>query len=161
MIQAEKIDTLEAFLALSMLLEFESADRLTELALRMRQHGAEQLAELLDELAVNSEKHASEIQELSDGHVLPELATLDLTWEGLEGPETTAYGSVTAQTQVDEMMQIALRNEIRGQDFYTNISLRSPSSKVRKLAAEFAEEENEHVMMLQQRIDSQTNTTNH
>jgi rubrerythrin len=161
MIEAEKIDTLEAFLALSMLLEFESADRLTELALRMRQHEAEELAQLLDELAVNSEKHASEIQELSDGHVLPELATLDLSWEGLEGPETTAYGSVTAQTQVDEMLQIALRNEIRGQDFYANISLRSPSPEVRKLAAEFADEENEHVMMLQQRIDRDNQATRH
>jgi rubrerythrin len=157
MIQAEKIDTLESFLALSMLLEFESADRLTELAIHMREHNATELASLLDELASNSDKHASEIQELSEGHVLPELATLDLTWEGLEGPEVTAYESVTPQTRVNDMLQIALRNEIRGQEFYTRISLRSPDSKVRQLAADFAEEESEHVMLLQQRMDALTN----
>jgi bacterioferritin (cytochrome b1) len=118
----------------------------------MREHQENELASLLDELADNSEKHAADIQQLADGHVLPELATLDLSWEGLEGPETTAYGSVTPQTSIADMLQIALRNEIRGQDFYTQISLRSPDQQVRKLAAEFAAEENEHVMMLQQRI---------
>ncbi len=152
MINARNIDTVEAFLALSMLLEYESADRLQELAVNMREHDATELADLLDKLAGYSELHASEIHELSEGRVLPELATLDVSWEGLEGPETTAYESVTPSMRTLDMLNIALRNEIKGQEFYTDISLNSPSDDVRKLAAEFADEEGEHVMMLQKWI---------
>lgn len=152
MIDPEKIDTVEAFLALSMLLEFESADRLRELALCMREHHAEELAQLLEKLAGYSDLHGSEIQELSEGHVLPDLATMGVSWEGLEGPETTVYESINPDMLPYDVLQIALRNEIKGQDFYTNISLHSPTEAVRKMAAEFANEENEHVSMIQQWI---------
>lgn len=154
MLDSKKIDTVESFLALSMLLEYESADRLRELSIFMRDHDSAEVSELLAKLADYSDQHASEIRELSEGKVLPELATLDLSWEGLEGPETTAYESVNPQMTVDDMLQLALRNEIKGQDFYTEISLQSPSAEVRKLAAEFASEENEHVMLLEQWIAS-------
>jgi len=154
MIDPEKIDTLEALLALSMLLEFESADRLRELSSLMREHHAEELAQLLDKLAGYSDKHASEIQELSEGHVLPDLATMGVSWEGLEGPETTVYESINPKMLPYDVLQIALRNEIKGQDFYTSISLQSPNDEVRKMAAHFADEENEHVMLMQKWIDS-------
>ncbi len=154
MIDPEKIDSVEAFLALSMLLEFESADRLRELSACMREHHAEELAQLLDKLAGYSDKHGAEIQELSDGHVLPDLATMGVSWEGLEGPETTVYELINPDMQPYDVLQIALRNEIKGQDFYTQISLHSPDAEVRKLAADFADEENEHVMLMQQWIDS-------
>jgi rubrerythrin len=153
MIDATKIDSVETFLALSMLLEYESADRLHELASNMREHQADELAGLLTRLAEYSEMHASEIQQLSEGKVLPDLATLDLSWEGLEGPETTAYGSVNPKMSVPDLLEVARRNEIKGQDFYTNISLNSPNEAVRQLAADFANEENEHVAQLQQWID--------
>lgn len=154
MLDVKKIETIESFLALSMLLEYESADRLRELSKFMRNHKATELSELLETLAGYSDQHASEIRELAEGKVLPELATLSLTWEGLEGPETTAYESVTPQMAVDDMLQIALRNEIKGQDFYIDISLNSPNLEVRKLAAEFASEENEHVAKLEAWIAS-------
>jgi rubrerythrin len=154
MFDAKKIDTVEIFLALSMLLEYESADRLRELAKFMLDHQAKELSELLETLAGYSDQHASEIRELSEGKVLPELATLDLIWEGLEGPETTAYGSINAQMTVEDMLQVALRNELKGQDFYIDISLKSPNDAVRKLAAEFASEENDHVVMLEKWIAS-------
>ncbi len=149
MIDTKDIDNVETFLALSLLLEYESADRLRELARLMREHQAN----LLDQLAGYSRKHAEEIHELAEGHVLPELATGDFAWEGLEGPETTAFESITPDMSSEDILRIALRNEIRGQDFYTRISLESPSDEVRKLAAEFAAEENEHVMMLQQWLE--------
>jgi rubrerythrin len=154
MLDSKKIDTVESFLALSMLLEYESADRLRELAIFMKNHDAPDLSGLLETLAGYSDQHASEIRELSEGRVLPELATLEMTWEGLEGPETTAYESVTPQMASQDMLQVALRNEKKGQDFYIDISLNSPNDEVRKLAAEFASEENEHVRKLEQWIAS-------
>lgn len=154
MLDSKKIETVESFLALSMLLEYESADRLRELAKFMKNHKAPELSELLETLAGYSDQHASEIRELSEGRVLPELATLEMSWEGLEGPETTAYESVTPQMALQDMLQVALRNEKKGQDFYIDISLKSPNDEVRKLAAEFASEENEHVRKLEQWIAS-------
>lgn len=155
MIDASKIDSVETFLALSMLLEYESADRLHELARNIREQQAEDLAKLLTRLAEYSEMHASEIQQLSEGKVLPELATLELSWEGLEGPETTAYGSVNPKMSVSDLLEVARRNEIKGQEFYTSISLNAPNEAVRELAADFANEENEHVAMLQKWIDNE------
>ncbi len=155
MIDCKDIDSVETFLALSLLLEYESADRLKELAKAMREQQADALAELLDRLAGYSRKHAEEIHERAEGRVLPELATTDFAWEGPEGPETTAFEAVNAGMSREEMLQVALNNEIRGQEFYTRISLESPNAAVRELAAEFAGEENEHVMLLQQWIDNE------
>ena len=159
MLDSKKIETVESFLSLSMLLEYESADRLRELSKFMFNHQAKELSELLETLAGYSDQHASEIRELAEGKVLPELATLTLSWEGLEGPETTAYESVTPQMAVEDMLQVALRNEIKGQDFYIDISLNSPNEEVRKLAAEFAAEENDHVTKLQSWIASREEKT--
>ena len=156
MIDTKDIDNVETFLALSLLLEYESADRLKELGRMMREQQADRLADLLERLAGYSRKHAEEIHELAEGRVLPELATGDFAWEGLEGPETTAFESVSADMSCDDMLQIALRNEVRGQDFYTHISLESPSEEVRRMAAEFAAEENEHVMLLEQWIETES-----
>ncbi len=152
MIDPKTIDKIEVFLALSMLLEFESADRLRELAICMRNEHAEELTLLLEQLAEFSDVHASEIQELSEGHVLPDLATMGVSWEGLEGPETTVYESISPTMNPYDVLQIALRNEIKGQDFYTSISLNSPNEDVRKMAADFADEENSHVMLIEQWI---------
>lgn len=153
MIDCKQIDSIEAFLALALLLEYESADRLKELSRLMREQQANELAELLMRLSGYSRKHAEEIHELAEGRVLPELASSDAAWEGLEGPETTAFESVNPQMSCEDMLQVALRNEIRGQDFYTRISLESPNEEVRRMAADFAAEENEHVMLLQQWVE--------
>jgi len=159
MIDIRDIDSVENFLALSLLLEYESADRLGELARLMREQQAGQLADLLERLADYSRKHAEDILGRAEGRVLPDLATADFAWEGLEGPETTAFDSVTPEMNRDDMLQIALRNEIRGQDFYTRISLESPDATVREMAAEFAAEENEHVMLLEQWIAAERRKT--
>ena len=153
MIDCKQIDSVETFLALSLLLEYESADRLKELSRLMREQQANELADLLMRLSGYSRKHAEEILELAEGHVLPDLASSDAAWEGLEGPETTAFESVNPQMSCEDMLQVALRNETRGQDFYTRISLESPNEEVRRMAADFAAEENEHVMLLQQWVE--------
>jgi rubrerythrin len=153
MIDCKQIDTVETFLALSLLMEYESADRLKELSAMMRQQQAEALAELLLRLSGYSRRHAEEIHELAEGRVLPELLSKEAAWEGLEGPETTAFESVNPRMSTLDMLRVALRNETRGQDFYTRVSLQSPDPEVRRMAAEFAAEENEHVMMLQQWVE--------
>ena len=47
-------------------------------------------------------------------------------------------------------LKIAMGNEQRAHDFYAEISRDSPDSEVRSLAAEFADEEKEHLELLRQ-----------
>ena len=47
-----------------------------------------------------------------------------------------------------QALRVAMENEQRAHDFYANISLEAPDDEVRKLAAEFAEEEQEHLDLL-------------
>jgi rubrerythrin len=45
-------------------------------------------------------------------------------------------------------LEFAIHNEVRGRDFYAHVAATSSSKEVRRLAAEFTEEENWHVDML-------------
>jgi rubrerythrin len=46
-------------------------------------------------------------------------------------------------------LEIAMNNERRAHEFYFSISRESPDGAVRALAAEFAEEEQEHLALLE------------
>jgi len=47
-----------------------------------------------------------------------------------------------------QALRLAMENEQRAHDFYADISKDAPDEVVRKLAAEFAEEEQEHLDLL-------------
>ncbi len=47
-----------------------------------------------------------------------------------------------------QALRLAMENEQRAHDFYAAISREAPDAEVRKLAAEFAEEEQEHLDLL-------------
>jgi rubrerythrin len=55
---------------------------------------------------------------------------------------------VAATMNSARALEIAMRNERRAHDFYAAISRESPDAGVRALAAEFAEEEQEHLALL-------------
>lgn len=153
MIDFKKISSIEALLAISILLEYESADRLNELAQTAQQHNEPLIADLLKKLAAFSEQHAMDIRELSEGRVLPDMATMGVSWEGLDGASDTLFEDRGSSLNGVQMIQIALRNETQAQNFYCQISLKSEDAEVRKMAAEFANEENEHVMLIQQWLE--------
>ena len=47
-----------------------------------------------------------------------------------------------------DALELALHNETRGRDFYTQVAASSPNPDVQRIAAEMASEENTHVEML-------------
>ncbi len=149
MIKPESIEDIETFLALSYLLEVESSDRYSELADSMKVHNDPEIETLFRKLSEYSGKHAAEIMEHAEGRLLPSVASWEFEWTTPEGPETTAFELAEYQMSTDKVMQLAMFNEVRGRDFYANIAKKSPSEEIRKLAAEFAEEESEHVQLLQ------------
>jgi rubrerythrin len=147
---AEKITDLDIFLTYSVALEEEAAERHDELADMMDVHNNPEVAETFRKLAHYSRLHAQEIRDHSRGHNLPVIAPWDFGWETMEGPETADISDVNYLMSTAQALKIAQGNEQRAHDFYFEISRESPSPEVQALAAEFADEEKEHLELLEE-----------
>jgi len=150
---ADKMTDLDTFLAFSIALEEEAADRHDELADMLDVHHNPGVAATFHKLAHYSRLHAQEIRDHAQGRNLPVIAPWDFGWEDMEGPETADIGSVNYLMSTAQALQIAMGNEQRAHDFYLQISQQSPAADVRQLAASFAEEESEHLGLLRMWID--------
>jgi rubrerythrin len=146
---AQKMTDLKTFLAYSVALEEEAAERHDELADMMDVHHNPEVAGTFRKLAHYSRLHAQEIRDHSKDQALPRIAPWDFGWEDMEGPETADLGKVNYLMNTAKALHIAMGNEKRAHDFYFGISQESPSQEVRALAAEFAEEEKEHLELLE------------
>ena len=147
---AQKMTDLDTFLAYSVALEEEAAERHDELADMMDVHNNPEVAGTFRKLAHYSRLHAQEIRDHSEGHDLPRIAPWDFGWEDMEGPETADIGTVDYLMNTARALRIAMGNEKRAHDFYHAISQGSPNAEVRALAAEFADEEKEHLQLLEE-----------
>ena len=145
---SKKMVDLDTFLAYSVALEEEAAERHDELADMMDVHNNPAVAEAFRKLAHYSRLHAREIRDHSRGSDLPAIAPWDFGWETLEGPETGSIDDVHYLMNTAQALQIAMGNERRAHEFYADIGRNSPNEDVRALAAEFAEEEQEHLDLL-------------
>lgn len=145
---AKKMTDLPTFLAYSVVMEEEAAERHDELADVMDVHNNPDVAATFRKLAHYSRLHAREIRDESAGLTLPKIAPWDFEWEGGEPPETADTDEVHYLMNRAQALRLAMENEQRAHDFYAAISREAPSAEVRKLAAEFAEEEQEHLDLL-------------
>ena len=150
---AEKISNLQTFLAYSVALEEEAAERHDELADMMDVHNNPEVAETFRKLAHYSRLHAQEIRDHSKGHKLPVIAPWDFGWENMEGPETADISDMNYLMSNRQALKIAMGNEQRAHDFYFQISEESPDPAVRALAGEFSEEEKEHLELLEKWLE--------
>lgn len=146
---AQRMTDLDTFLAYSVSLEEEAAERHDELADMMEVHNQPEVAATFRKLAGYSRLHAQEIRDHARGAGLPRIAPWDFGWETMEGPETADFASVDYLMNTAAALEVAMGNERRAHEFYLGISLESPDDDVRALAAEFAEEEKEHLALLE------------
>jgi rubrerythrin len=145
----EKIDGLETFLAYSIALEEEAAERHDELADMLDVHNNPEVAATFRKLAHYSRLHVQDIRDRARDLALPVIAPWDFGWETGEGPETGDIGDVTYMMNTAHALQLAMGNEQRAHDFYDQVSRASRDPEVATLAAEFAAEEKEHLDLLQ------------
>lgn len=150
---AEKIADMQTFLTYSVALEEEAAERHDELADMMEVHNNPEVSETFRKLAHYSRLHAQEIRDHSKGHKLPVIAPWDFGWENMEGPETADISAMNYLMSNRQALKVAMGNEQRAHDFYFQISKESPDRGVRDLAAEFAEEEKEHLELLEKWLE--------
>lgn len=153
MSMSDKIIDLDTFLAYSIALEEEAADRHDELADMLDVHNNPGVTATFRKLAHYSRLHAQEIRDHAKERKLPVIAPWDFEWENLEGPETTDLGAVNYLMNTAHALQIAMGNEQSAHNFYFEISQHSQDPEIKALAAEFAEEEKEHLELLKMWID--------
>jgi hypothetical protein len=146
---AQRMVDLDTFLAYSVALEEEAAERHGELADMMEVHNNPEVEAIFRKLAGYSRLHARESRDRSRGSNLPKIAPWDFGWETLEGPETAAIGDVNYLMTASQALRVAMANERRARDFYAGIGRDSPDPAVQALAAEFAEEEQGHLTLLE------------
>ena len=149
----EKITSLEMFFAYSIALEEEAAARHDELADMLDVHNNPGVASTFRKLAHYSRLHAAEIREEAGDRELPEIAPWEFGWDDMEGPETADISKVSYLMNSAKALQIAKGNEQRAHDFYARIGRESRLEEVAKLAREFAEEEKEHLELLEMWIE--------
>ena len=150
----EKITNLDTFLAYSIALEEEAAERHDELADMLDVHNNPGVATTFRKLAHYSRLHAQEIRDHAKGRKLPVIAPWDFGWEDMEGPETADISDVNYLMNTAQALQIAMGNEQRAHDFYFQISQQGQDPAIKALAGEFAEEEKGHLELLKMWMDS-------
>ena len=142
------ITTLDQLLAYAHVLEQEAVERYQELAEQMQVHHQPQLAELFQTMARVEGQHVDRVEALADGRTLPRLAPWDYRWADLESPERVPIGAEQYGMQPRQALELVLAGEERAQAFFAAVAASCPDPVARTLAAELAEEEQQHAALL-------------
>jgi len=137
------------FLAHALAMENEAADRYDELADTMDVHNNPDVADLFRQMSGFSRRHAASVAERAARHDLPALKSWQYRWNTFEPPEVGAVEGTHYRMTPYHALSFALDNERRGRDFYAARAKDGATAELRRLAAEMADEESEHVAELE------------
>lgn len=143
------IESVAEFLVHALELEEQSADHYKELADSMEVHNNPEVADLFRKLAKFSCDHAGEVKQRAKGLELPSISPWDFKWTHPDAPEANCRDKADYLMTVCDALMLALHNERQGRDFYRHVSNTACDDEARRLAAEMADEEHEHVGMLE------------
>jgi len=140
--------SVEEFMAYAWAMEVEAAERYAELAEQMNTHHNTEVAELFLRLARIEGKHRDQIMQQMGWTQPPETGAF--RWDTPEGPETTDYGELHYLMKPYHALKLAEHNERRAAEFFEHFAAARVPAGVRAAAAEMAEEEREHVRLIQE-----------
>ncbi len=135
--------TLPEFLAHAIALEREAAERYLELADMMEAHRNDPVAQLFRDMVRYSRLHHDSIVERAGTIALPALGAWEYQWR--EPPEAGGDEAFDYTLNAYDALRYARENEVRAMDYYAGVGQGSSDPEVKRLAAEFAAEETEHV----------------
>lgn len=135
--------TLPEFLAHAIALEREAAERYLELADMMEAHRNDEVARLFRDMVRYSRMHHDSIVERAAGIVLPEIGAWQYRWR--EPPEAGGDEAFDYTLNAYDALRYARENELRAMQYYAGVGQSTGDAEVKRLAAEFAAEETEHV----------------
>ncbi len=149
---AADIESVPELLAHALRIEEDAEERYLSLAEQMETHHNNEIARLFRWFAGHEAEHAQEIRERMACMPLPDIKPWDYNWQGAESPEAVDYAEVRYTISVREALELALAAEKRAFDFFGRIAAVAKDPEMRRWAAEFAEEEAEHVRLVEKEI---------
>lgn len=135
--------TLPEFLAHAIQLENEAAERYLELADMMEAHDNREVAALFRDMVHFSQLHRDDIRRRVGDIELPKLRSWEYRWS--TPPEVGGEEGFDYMIEPYNALRYARENEVRAMEYYSSVGQESSDPEVRRLAAEFASEEAEHV----------------
>ena len=137
---------LPEFLAHAVALEQEAADRYLELADMMEAHRNDAVSTVFRDMTRFSQMHRDEIKARVGAIELPQLKSWEFRWRS--PPEVGGEEGFDYLIEAYHALKYARENELRAMQYYRTHAEGSSDPEVRRLAAEFAAEETEHVAAL-------------
>lgn len=137
------------FLARAWAMEVEAAERYAMFADAMDEHNNRDVAELFRKLARIEQLHADQLLEENPSKAPRGAPPGGVRWDDGEGPETADPGELHYRMQPYHALRIALACEKRANKFFADYARHAIEPKVRKAALEMAEEEAEHVRLIE------------
>ena len=140
--------TLPEFLAHAIALEKEAADRYLELADMMEAHRNDAVSRLFRDMVSFSTMHHDSIVQRAGAMQLPKLKSWEYRWS--TPPEAGGEEAFDYMLDPYNALRYARDNEMRAMEYYSSVGLQTADPEVKRMAAEFAGEESEHVDALDQ-----------
>lgn len=146
------MEDINMFLAHAIELEREAARRFEELAESMHDDRNIEVGKFFRQMAVFSRKHLALAMERGGFHSLPAMSAEEYSWPDGVSPEQYDWIGVDSMMDVGNALDLALNGERRSQIFYADIAACTHDPEVKAMAREFADEEAEHVSLLEKWI---------
>jgi rubrerythrin len=144
---APKVASLADLFALAWQIEADAVERYKLLADQMETHNNPELVKVFRDLARAEGIHADEIRRLAGDIDVVAHAQRTGGWKG-DGPEEADLSAAHYLMTPWHALQMALAGEKRALEFFTGIVETSKDAKIKQMAAEFVEEEAEHVNLV-------------
>jgi rubrerythrin len=142
--------TLPVFLAHAIKMEDEAAERYLELADMMEAHNNLEVASVFRDMNRYSILHRDSIRERAADVELPKMKLADFKW--VTPPEVADEEVFDYMLDPYRALEFARENEQLAAQYYQTVAEETEDEEVRRLATEFAEEEQEHTEALDQII---------
>lgn len=144
-----RITSLADLFAVAFQIEADAVVRYDLLAGQMETHNNPELAAVFRDLSRAEALHRDEIRRLAGDIDVVEHANRMAKWKRGDSPEEVDLGSAHYLMTPWHALQLALAGEQRALAFFTSIVESTQDAEVKKMAAEFVEEEAEHVNLVQ------------
>jgi len=142
------ITSVTDLLALAYQIEADAVQRYTDLAEQMETHNNQELVTVFRDLAKAEGIHAEEIRKMTGDIDLAAQAQRLARWKKGGSPEEADLGAVHYLMTPWHALQLALTGEKQALAFFTSILDSANDAKIKERAAEFVEEEAEHVNLV-------------
>lgn len=144
-----EISSLADLFAVAFQIEADAVDRYDLLAAQMETYNNPELAAVFRDLSRAEGLHRDEIRRLAGDIDVVAHARRMAKWKRGESPEEADLGAAHYLMTPWHALQMALAGEQRALAFFTSIVDTTQDPEVKKMAAEFVEEEAEHVNLVQ------------